>query len=142
MPVDASIYGKLRTQPQMEGPMDQFGRAMQIKNLMGAGQLQGLQLQQAQQGMEEQQKLRALFGGGGSVSAPINLAGRTHVIPGQTTDGGVVELPGGRVDPLPSPAQPTSQAPQPFASPWERPGRNARLAEKYGFDVAGGGYDY
>lgn len=85
---------------------------------------------------------RALFGGGGSVSAPINLAGRTHVIPGQTTDGGVVELPGGRVDPLPSPAQPTSQAPQPFASPWERPGRNARLAEKYGFDVAGGGYDY
>ena len=66
--VDTSIYSQLR-QPQVEMPMAQMGNALQIKNLMGAGQLQNLQLQQAQQGMEEQQKLRALFGNGTTPTA-------------------------------------------------------------------------
>ena len=66
--VDTSIYSQLR-QPQVEMPMAQMGNALQIKNLMGAGQLQNLQLQQAQQGMEEQKKLRALFGSGTTPTA-------------------------------------------------------------------------
>jgi hypothetical protein len=66
MPIDASIYSQLGRTTPLEGPLDQFGRAMQVKNLMGQSQLQGLQIGQAQQGIDEQQKLRALFGGGGT----------------------------------------------------------------------------
>jgi len=64
MPVDASIYSQLVPQRPVEGPLDQYGRAMQIKNLMGAGQLQGLQIGEAQRGIEEKQRLRDLFAGG------------------------------------------------------------------------------
>lgn len=65
MPIDASIYSQLgRGATPLEGPLDQFGRAMQVKNLMGQSQLQGLQIGEAQRGIEEQQKLRTLFGGG------------------------------------------------------------------------------
>jgi len=62
MPVDASIYSQLTPQRPVEGPLDQYGRAMQIKNLMGAGELQGLQIGEARRGIEEQQRLRDLFG--------------------------------------------------------------------------------
>jgi len=65
MPIDASIYGQLgRGVTPLEGPLDQYGRTMQVKNLMGQSQLQGLQIGEAQRGIEEQQRLRALFGGG------------------------------------------------------------------------------
>src|SRR3990167_10546529 len=64
MPIDASIYAQLGRTTPLEGPLDQFGRAMQVKNLMGQSQLQGLQIGQAQRGIEEQQRLRDLFSGG------------------------------------------------------------------------------
>ena len=64
MPIDASIYSQLGRTTPLEGPLDQFGRAMQVKNLMGQSQLQGLQIGQAQRGIEEQQRLRDLFSGG------------------------------------------------------------------------------
>jgi hypothetical protein len=65
MAADPSIYSQLgRGVTPLQSPMDQFGQAMQVKNLMGQSQLQGLQIGQAERGIEEQQRLRALFGGG------------------------------------------------------------------------------
>lgn len=64
MPIDASIYSLMRPTPQPPGPLDQFGRVMQIKNLMGQGRIQDLQGQQLETGMQEEQKIRDLFSSG------------------------------------------------------------------------------
>ena len=64
MAADASIYGLMRQPEQGPGPLQMAGQAMQIRNLVGAGQLQGLQLQQAQNALTKEQKLRDLFATG------------------------------------------------------------------------------
>lgn len=64
MAVDSSIYGLLRPQQQPAGPLDQFGKAMTIQNLIGSGELQGLKMQQTRDAMAQKQKLRDLFSSG------------------------------------------------------------------------------
>lgn len=64
MPVDASIYGLIRPQQRLPGAMDMFGQALSIKNLVGQGKLQGLQVKQAEDAITRQGQLRDLFARG------------------------------------------------------------------------------
>lgn len=64
MPVDASIYSQLAPQQRTEGPLDQFGRALQIRSLLGQGDLQDMQITQGRLGIENQGRLRELFARG------------------------------------------------------------------------------
>lgn len=45
MLIDSSIYAQLRPQTQLQGPLDQFGKAASIRNMLGAGETQNLQQQ-------------------------------------------------------------------------------------------------
>ncbi len=67
MPIDSSIYNLIQ-QPKIQGPMEQFGGAMQIRNLVGQGQLQDLQRGELEAGLKRTQQLRDLFSGGGKVT--------------------------------------------------------------------------
>ena len=67
MAADASIYSLIR-QPKVQGPMELFGQAMQLKHLVGQGRLQGLQTKQIEDSMARQGQLRDLFSGGGEVT--------------------------------------------------------------------------
>ena len=53
MPADASIYNMLRPPQAGPGPLEQFGQAMQIRNMMGQGETQALQQQQIKQQMAD-----------------------------------------------------------------------------------------
>lgn len=64
MVADASIYGLLRQPQPMADPMEQFGRAMTIKNLMGQGRMQDMQMAEAQRAVEEEGRIRDLFSSG------------------------------------------------------------------------------
>ena len=57
MAADSSIYGLVRGPRPMADPLQQAGQAMQIRNLMGAGELQGLQRQQMEQQIRMQPEL-------------------------------------------------------------------------------------
>lgn len=61
--IDSSIYGLIR-QPQFASPMEHYGQAMSISNLVGQNQLQGLQRQQLEDAMGRQGRLRDLFAQG------------------------------------------------------------------------------
>jgi len=61
MGADASIYSLIKPVVQQEGPLDQYTKSLQLKHLLGQGDLQALQLQQAQQSADSQAKLRDLF---------------------------------------------------------------------------------
>ncbi len=60
MPADASIYGMLQ-QPRISSPLENYAQVAQIKNLMGGGELQALQLEQARRGVDEDTRIRDLF---------------------------------------------------------------------------------
>lgn len=64
MPADASIYGMLQQPKPMAGPMDQFGQVLQMKHLMGQGQLQDLQRGELERGIDEERRIRDLFARG------------------------------------------------------------------------------
>lgn len=61
MASDTSIYGLLRQPEPIQGPMDQYGKAIQLKGLIGQTQLQGLQRQQLQQNLTDTQNVRNLL---------------------------------------------------------------------------------
>ena len=61
MAADASIYSLIRPQAPIQGPLEQYGQAMSIKNLMGQGELQGLQRQQLTESLGAKQRIRDLF---------------------------------------------------------------------------------
>ena len=61
MPSDASIYGLIRPTAPPADPMAQYGRAMQLKGLMGQQELQGLQMQQVRQTLAEDQATREAY---------------------------------------------------------------------------------
>lgn len=63
MPADASIYGMIQPHKQ-QGPLELYGQMAQVKNLMGAGQLQDLQRGELERGIAEEGKLRDLFSRG------------------------------------------------------------------------------
>lgn len=52
MPVDTSIYQTLRT-PQMQDPLEQYGRLQALRNMLAQGQVQNLQLEQSQMQIEK-----------------------------------------------------------------------------------------
>lgn len=60
---DASIYGLIRQPAPPVDPMAQYGRALQIKGLVGQQELQGLQTQQAKQALADDQAYRDVFSG-------------------------------------------------------------------------------
>lgn len=61
MVADASIYGNIKPTQPLEGPLDQYGKVMHLKALMGQGRLQDLQTQQLEQNMSEEQGVRDVF---------------------------------------------------------------------------------
>lgn len=61
MPADASIYGQIRQPQPIEGPLDQYGKALNLRALMGEGRLRELQTQQLEQNMGEEQATRDVF---------------------------------------------------------------------------------
>lgn len=71
--VDTSILSRLQPlQVQQRDPLESYGKALTLKNLAGQGDLQALQLQQAQQGVADDQATRQAFtGAGGDESATL-----------------------------------------------------------------------
>lgn len=64
MPIDSSIALGIRPRKiELQDPLEQYGRAMQLKSLLGQQQLQGVQLEQAQRANESDKNLRQLFAG-------------------------------------------------------------------------------
>lgn len=64
MPADASIYSMIRQPTPQPGPMDQYGQVLQMRHLMGQGQLQDLQRQQLERGVADDARVRDLFARG------------------------------------------------------------------------------
>lgn len=61
MPADASVYGQIRPATPMEGPLDQYGKVLNLKALMGQSKLHDLQTQQLEQNIGEEQATRDVF---------------------------------------------------------------------------------
>lgn len=70
MAADTSIYGMIQA-PKFAGPMETFGQATQIRNLVNQGQLQDLQRTQLVDSMNRQQQLRDLFASGGATPEKV-----------------------------------------------------------------------
>ena len=61
MAVDASIYNLVRQPQPLPNPMAMAGQAMQLRQMMGQNELQGLQTQQIRDQTDRQQKIRDLM---------------------------------------------------------------------------------
>lgn len=61
MASDASIYGLIKPYDPGPGPLELYGKAAQVRNLMGQGQLQDLQTQKLSRDLSEEQQVRELF---------------------------------------------------------------------------------
>lgn len=61
MASDASIYSMIRPPQPVAGPMDQFGKALQIKHLMDSGQLNELQRRKLESDMAEEDAYKQVF---------------------------------------------------------------------------------
>lgn len=61
MPADASVYGQIRPATPMEGSLDQYGKVLNLKALMGQSKLHDLQTQQLEQNIGEEQATRDVF---------------------------------------------------------------------------------
>lgn len=61
MGADASIYNLIKPVVQQQGPLDQYTQGLQLKHLMGQGDMQAMQLQQAQRATQDDMQLRDLF---------------------------------------------------------------------------------
>lgn len=59
MPADPSIFGMIRPSAPVEGPLDQYGKVLNLRHLMGQGKLQDLQTQQAESALKENQDFKA-----------------------------------------------------------------------------------
>lgn len=64
MPADASIYSMIRQPTPQPGPMDQYGQVLQMRHIMGQGQLQDLQRQQLERSVADDARVRDLFARG------------------------------------------------------------------------------
>jgi hypothetical protein len=89
--IDSSIYNLVRA-PQVEGPLDTYGKAMTVKNLMGQGRLQDLQRTQLVDSMDRQKQLRDLFAGGNATPEQVmaidpntGMALKKHQLDSQVT---------------------------------------------------------
>lgn len=61
MVADASIYGNIKPTQPLEGPLDQFAKVANLRALMDQSRLHGLQTQQLEQSMGEDQATREVF---------------------------------------------------------------------------------
>ena len=61
MAVDSSIYGMLRGPAAMPDPVEQYGKALTLRTMMGQQSLQGLQEDELRRGIGEKRALRDLF---------------------------------------------------------------------------------
>lgn len=81
MPADASIYNLIRRpQPIDPGPtpFETAGQVMQIRALMGQGQLQDLKRQELERGISERGRLRELFAGGTPTAEQVMAISPEH----------------------------------------------------------------
>lgn len=60
MAADSSIYSLIKPVQQQDS-LAQYGDALKIKALMGQGDLQALQMKQAQQGLDDEQAIRSAY---------------------------------------------------------------------------------
>lgn len=61
MAADISVYSMLRPQRELEGPLDQFGKLMSVKSLMGQNALQDLQRGEIEEGVRGRREIRDYF---------------------------------------------------------------------------------
>lgn len=108
MPIDASIISSLRPPApiELQDPIASYAKGLQLKSLMGAQQLQGVQLQQAQEGLADSQAARDAYKlsinpDTGLVDQGVllkNLAGRGAVGPYQTAQKSFLDADKARAD--------------------------------------------
>lgn len=94
MPSDPSIYGLIQQPKPMAGPLDQYAQVMQVRHLMGQNELSDLQRGELQRGIDEGQRIRALFQRGNVTPDEISAinpaqgqAYRKSVLENQKTEG-------------------------------------------------------
>ncbi len=71
MGADASIYNLIKPVAPQPGPLDQYTQGLQLKHLMGQRDLQAMQLQQARQGMADDEAVRQFYSQPGDPRARI-----------------------------------------------------------------------
>ncbi|MFA7279606.1 MAG: hypothetical protein WC100_05885 [Sterolibacterium sp.] len=79
MPIDPSIILGIRpVQVQQQDPLEQYGKSLTLKNLMGQGELQSMQMNKAKRDMADEEMYReAVKASGGSLEKLIpELTGR------------------------------------------------------------------
>lgn len=88
MPADASIYGMIRPTQPVPGPLDQYAQAMQLKNMMGAGDLQDMQRQAAKRSFDEDAATSEAYRAGGGDPSKVKdlLYGRGLYKPAQAME--------------------------------------------------------
>jgi hypothetical protein len=74
MPLDTSIYSMIRPQAAAPDPMEQYGKVMSLKNMMGQQDLQGLQMQQARQGIADDLVVRDAYKNSGGDPKALRAA--------------------------------------------------------------------
>jgi len=72
MASDPSIYDRIRPWDAGPGPLVQAGQVGQIRNMMGQGRLQDMQIQKSERDMAEEQQVRDLFRKYPDGKVPIN----------------------------------------------------------------------
>jgi len=88
MAADSSIYGLIKPAAAAPGPLDQYGQAMTLKNLMGQGDLHALQLKAAQRNFDEEDATSAAYkeSGGDPMKLKELLYGRGLVKPAMAAE--------------------------------------------------------
>lgn len=72
MGIDASIIAGIRpVQFQQQDPLESYGKSLTLQNLMRQGDLQGLQVQSAQRGLEDENAVRDAYKQAGGDSARL-----------------------------------------------------------------------
>src|SRR5207302_257916 len=72
MVASADIYGLLRPQVQIQDPLEQYGKMVSIRSLVGGEQLNELQRQKLSRDLQEEEAVRQMFAGAtpAQMSAP------------------------------------------------------------------------
>ena len=72
MPASADVYGLLRPQVQIQDPLEQYGKMVSIRSLVGGEQLNELQRQKLARDLQEEEAVRQMFAGAtpAQMSAP------------------------------------------------------------------------
>jgi hypothetical protein len=63
MAADPSIYGMIRPMQQPEGPLDQYGKLLALKNLMRQGEMSDLSRTKLVRDLEEEEAVRRIYAG-------------------------------------------------------------------------------